>query len=465
MTESSLEEKIEILTYSEVEEVSGFVGNFKVKIRKKARHVDMSKCTGCGECIQKCPTKVPSEFDMGLGKRKAIYTPFLSAVPNVPVIDTEHCIYFTKGKCKLCEKVCPTNAIDFEMQDEIVEQEYGAIVVATGFNLWDYSAYGEYGAGKYANVISGLHFERLTDTSGPTQGHVIRPSDGKPAKDVVFIQCVGSRDESKGYPYCSRICCMYTAKHALLLKDHVPDAQAYVFYIDVRSGGKNYEEFVKRVQRDYGAIYIRGRVSKVVEQGDKLLVYGVDTLSGQPVKVEADLVVLASAIEPQPDAKKMAQMLSMPCDQYGFFTEAHPKLRPVESVTSGVFLAGACQSPRDIPDTVSASAGAASGVIGILSKDELITEAKIAEVFEDLCTGCFNCIDVCPFGAIERAEYQGKPVARVVASICHGCGNFASACRTKSIQIRGFTDDQIYAQIEAAVEELEEELRLEDSTA
>ncbi len=450
MTESSSHPKIEILTYSEVEEVKGFAGNFEVQIRKRARSVDPAKCTGCGDCLQKCPVKVPSEFDLGLRKRGAIYIPFPQAVPKVPVIDREHCTYFRKGKCKLCAQVCQAQAIDYEQKDEVYARRYGAIVVATGFTQFDPAAYGEYGGGKFKNVITGLHLERMLDSSGPTGGKVIRPSDGKPAKTIVFLQCTGSRDEAKGVSYCSRICCMYTAKHALLVREHDPEAQAFVFYIDIRAGGKGYEEFVNRVQREHGAVYLRGRVSRIYEEGDKLVVAGVDTLAGEQVRIEADLVVLASAMVPQTDAKQVAQILNIPYDQYGFFSEAHPKLQPVESVTKGIFLTGACQFPKDIPDTITSTGAAAVQVCNIFSHDEMEIEPKISVVREDLCSGCWNCLSVCPFSAIEKAESGGRPVARVIATLCSGCGNCASACRTKSIEIKGFTDNQIYAQIEAA---------------
>jgi len=436
------------MTYSEVESIEGFVGNFTATIRKKARYVDAEKCTGCGECYQRCPAKVDSEFDMALGKRKAIYVPFLQAVPNVPVIDVEHCIYFKRGKCRVCERFCPTNAIDFEQTDELVTRRVGAIVIATGFDIFDVSAYPELSPDD-PDVITSLHFERMCDTSGPTGGHIVKPSTGEPAKEVVFIQCVGSRDETKGVPYCSRICCMYTAKHALLLKEHEPDAQGYVFYMDVRAGGKNYEEFVRRVQKEYGAAFIRGRVSKVAREGDKLVVWGVDSVAGVQVKIDADLVVLAAAIVPRFDAKKLAQLLNVPTDQYGFFTESHPKLQPVQSVTAGVFLAGACQGPKDIPDVVAQSGAAAAAALSILTKDTLSTEAKVAQVDEDLCTGCFNCVEVCPFGAIDKVEVEGRAVARVNKSLCHGCGNCASACRSGAVSVLGFTDEQILSQIEA----------------
>jgi len=269
--------------------------------------------------------------------------------PNVPVIDKEHCLFFLKGRCKVCQKVCPAGAVDYEQKEELITKKFGAIIVATGFTQFDHSAYGEYGAGKFKDVITGLHLERMLDTSGPTGGMWCGPSDQKEPKNVVFIQCVGSRDESKGRPYCSRICCMYTAKQAILLKDHFPNTQSYIFYIDVRAAGKNYEEFVKRAQREYGAIYIRGRVLQDFEKNGKLIVRGADTLAGKQVEIEADLVVLATAVVPQPDAIELAKILNIPYDQYGFYSEAHPKLQPVESVTKGIFSPVRVSFPRIFP--------------------------------------------------------------------------------------------------------------------
>ena len=461
MTESSHDENIELMTYSEIVDVKGFVGNFDVTIRKKPRYVDLTKCTGCGLCTEKCPTKVPSEWNLGLGLRKAIYIPFGQAVPNVPVIDKEHCTFFTKGKCKVCQKLCPAGAVDYEQEEELVTKKFGAIIVATGFTQFDPNVYGEYGGGRFKDVITGLHLERMFDTSGPTGGHVIRPSDQKEPKHVVFIQCVGSRDESKGHPYCSRICCMYTAKQAILLKDHFPETQSYIFYIDIRAGGKNYEEFVKRAQREYGAIYIRGRVSKIYEKGDKLIVRGVDTLAGKQVEVEADLVVLATAVVPQPDAIELGKILNIPYDQYGFYSEAHPKLQPVESVTKGIFLTGSCQFPKDIPDSVATTGAASVRACGILSRDELVLDPKVAFVNPDICSGCLNCLEVCPFNAIESKEVDGKIVAQVIPTLCHGCGNCASTCRTSAANVSGFTDDQIYAQVASVFEVLKKEKLLE----
>ncbi len=380
MVSVAQEEKITLHTYSEVEEVSGYVGNFKVKIKKRARSVDLKKCTGCGVCYEKCPRKVTSEFDMGLGMRKAIYIPFPQAVPNVPVIDRANCLYFSKGgKCGVCKKVCQAEAIDYTQEDEVIEDKFGAIIVASGFAQFDHSFYGEYGYGNYKNVITGMHFERMVNASGPTGGKVIRPSDGKEAKEVVFIQCVGSRDEQKGVPYCSRLCCMYTAKHALLLKEHNPESQAYIFYIDIRAAGKNYEEFVKRVQGEYGAMYLRGRVSRVFEKDGMLIVRGADTLSGAQIEIKADLVVLATGLVAQADAPQVARMLKIPYDKNNLFTEAHPKLAPVETITTGVFLTGACQAPKDVPDTVATASAASVKAVGLLIKDELTLEPQVAK--------------------------------------------------------------------------------------
>lgn len=454
MVAVSQSEYITIHTCAEVEEVTGHVGNFNVKIRKKARSVDLSKCTGCGACWNKCPVRVPSEFDMGLGKRTAIYIPFPQAVPNAAVIDRENCLYFKAKKCGLCQKVCPFGAINYEMQDEIIEEKFGAIIVATGFSQFDHSVYGEYGYGKYKNVITGLHLERMLNSSGPTGGKVVRPSDGKEAKDVVFIQCVGSRDEQKGVPYCSRLCCMYTAKHALLLKEHNKEAKAYVFYIDIRAAGKNYEEFVKKVQSEYEAVYLRGRVSRIFEKADKLIVKGADTLSGAQIEIKADLVVLATGLVANPDAPKLAQMLHIPYDQNNLYTEVHPKLAPVETITSGIYLTGACQSPRDIPDSVASASAASVKTLGLLVQDKLSREPLISKVNESLCSGCKTCIQACSFHAIEEKELEDRKtkrkrtVARVIESVCTGCGNCTAACRMGAIDLEGFTNLQIMKEIE-----------------
>lgn len=457
MVEAANHPNITLITYSEVEKVEGYVGNFDVTIRKKARSVDMNKCTGCGLCSEKCPSRVPSEFEMGMTTRKSIYTPFPQAIPNKPVIDRENCRYFKLGKCKVCERVCPAGAIDYTQEDELVTERYGAIVVATGFDLFDYSVYGEYGYGKYPDVITGLHFERLINASGPTMGKIKRPSDGKEPKNVVFIKCVGSRDEAKGKAYCSKTCCMYTAKHATLVREKIKDSNVYVFYMDVRTPGKGYEEFYTRTTDQYGAIYIRGRVSKIYQKGEKLIVKGADTLLGKQVEVEADMVVLATAMVAQPDAAKLAQMIGISYDQDNFYTEAHPKLAPVETHTAGVYLAGACQGPKDIPESVAQASGAAAKVCALLSKDEMATEPIISQVNEAICAGCGMCIPICPYKALElktiQERVQGKTIERKVASVnsglCQGCGACTVACRSSALNLKHFTNEQILAEVDA----------------
>ena len=376
MVEAAAHENITIHTYSEVENVSGFVGNFTVDIRKKARFVNMDKCTGCGICQEKCPSKKPlNEFNRGLNKRSAIYTPFAQAIPNVPVIDAANCIKMKTGKCGICEKFCQAGAIDYTQKDEIITEKYGAIVVATGFDTINLDKYGEYAYNESKDVITSLELERVMNAAGPTKGHLERLSDGKAPKEIVFIQCVGSRcSDDRGKPYCSKICCMYTAKHAMLIRDKYPDTNVTVFYIDVRTPGKNFDEFYRRAVEDYGVNYIKGQVGKVAPQSDgSLLVHGVDLLENKQILKKADMVVLATAIEPNPDVRKIATMLTASIDTNNFLTEAHPKLRPVESPTAGVFLSGVCQGPKDIPETVAQAGAAAVKVIGLLAKDKLKT--------------------------------------------------------------------------------------------
>lgn len=426
-------------------------------------------CTTCGSCVVVCPTgaikledisrhaarPITSEFEVGLVSRPCIYIPFPQAAPNKPVIDRNNCMHFKKGTCKICQDVCPANAIDYSQQDEIIEEDVGAVVVATGYELLSDECYGEYGYGKYPDVISGLQFERLLSASGPTEGEVKRPSDGKVPESVVFIQCVGSRDLSKGISYCSKICCMYVAKHTMLYKHKVHDGQAYVFYIDIRSGGKNYEEFVRRAVEEDGAIYLRGRVSRIFERNGKLVVRGADTISGTSVEIDADLVVLATAMTAQPGIEKLAQKLGVSYDQYKFLSEAHPKLRPVETNTAGIFLAGACQAPKDIPEAVAQGGAAASKVLGLFSAEELSREPIVATVDEESCVGCFYCQMVCPYGAIEVKEIRDRmgnlvrTVASVNQGVCQGCGVCAAICRSNSIDLQGFLDEQVYAEINA----------------
>ncbi len=447
VVEVAQNEKITILAYSEVEEVAGSVGNFEVKIRRKARSVVEENCTGCGLCSEKCPSKVTSEFDRGLTKRKAIYIPFAQAVPNIATIDKENCRYYKTGKCKVCQKFCQADAIVFDQEDEIITEKVGAIVIATGYELLSKDVYGEYGYGKYPDVIDGLQLERMLSASGPTTGEVQRPSDGEVPKEIVFIQCVGSRDDSKGIPYCSKICCMYTAKHTRLIKHRVHDSQSYVFYMDVRAGGKRYEEFVKQAITEEGAVYLRGRVSKIYPRGKKLIVRGTDTLSGKQIEIAADLVVLASAIVSAPGMEELARKLRVGYDENKFFAEAHVKLRPVETNTAGLFLAGACQAPKDIPDTVSQAGCAASKVLSLFANETLSSEPVVASVDEELCSGCGLCVTACAYDA--RKMDEKKHIAIVEEVLCQGCGACPTACPSGACELKNFRTDQIVWMVDA----------------
>jgi heterodisulfide reductase subunit A2 len=467
MVEVAQHPNITLYTYAELESLEGFIGNFKAKIRKKSKSLDEKLCTGCGLCTTKCPVKkIPSEFNEGLGKRTAIYVPFPQAVPNKPVIDRINCTYYIKGKCKVCEIVCPTKAIRFDQEDEIVETEVGAIVIATGFTVKQPDFFPEYGYGKYPDVITGLQFERLASASGPTLGEIRRPSDGKIPEKIVFLACAGSRDPAKGIPYCSKICCMYIAKHAMLYQHKVHEGKSYVFYMDIRAGGKMYEEFVRRAIEDDGVNYVRGRVSKIYEKNGKLIVCGADTLlNAMPVEIEADMVVLATAGVASEGAEELAQKLHISYDPYKFFAEAHPKLKPVETNTAGIFLAGACQAPRDIPESVAMASGAAVKVAGLFSQDELTREPLIAVVNRQAapvyssCVGCFLCVSACPYQAIEKEEVKNrngeviKSMAKVNPGLCQGCGTCVAFCRTKSIDLQGYTHEQVYTEVVALLNE------------
>jgi heterodisulfide reductase subunit A len=365
-------ENIKLYTYSEVAGVSGVPGDFTVKIRQKTKYVNWDNCTGCGVCQEKCPWKAPAEFDRGLGVRKAIYTLSPQAVPNKPVVNPDVCVRLQsiakgeKWKCGACLKFCPTNSIDFSQTESFVEEHVGAIVVATGFDLFPQTRLPEYGGGQIPDVIDALAFERLLSASGPTGGQVKRPSDGKEPREVVFVQCSGSRDPEHGVPYCSKICCMYTAKQAILYKHRVHHGQPYVFYIDIRAGGKGYEEFINRAQQDEGVVYLRGKVSKIYRDGDKVMVWGSDTLSGRKVEIAADLVILSMAAVPAVSANgQRVPGLELALDVDGFYQSSDAELAPMESNLPGVFLAGAGIGPKDIPETVAQASGAAAKVLGM----------------------------------------------------------------------------------------------------
>ena len=461
MVDVAQNDKIRIFSYSEIDGVKGFVGNFNVSIRRKARFVDEVKCTGCGLCTEKCPQKkVPNEFNLGLDQRRAIYIPFAQAVPKVATIDADYCSMLKNGKCGVCAKVCTAGAINYKQEDTIVEEQYGAIVVATGYNPIDLKKYDEFAYSQSPDVITSMEFERITNAAGPTGGTLLRPSDGTHPHKIVFVQCVGSREDGGGCgkSYCSKICCMYTAKHAMLIRDKYPDTNVTVFYIDVRTPGKNFDEFYRRAVEDYGVHYIKGQVGKVAPQADgSLLVQASDLIDNRQIKMKADMVVLATAIEPNPDARKIATMLTASIDTNNFITEAHPKLRPVESPTAGIFLSGVAQGPKDIPETVAQAGAAAVKVIGLLAKDKLTTNPCTARSDELLCNGCSMCKNVCPYGAISYEDRQindhgireTRRIAVVNSALCQGCGACTVACPSGAMDLQGFSNLQLIAEVDA----------------
>jgi heterodisulfide reductase subunit A2 len=443
MVEVAKHPYVKLYTYCEIDDVSGYVGNFKVRIRKKAKYVDWDKCIGCGLCSEKCPKKVPSEFDGYLTTRKAIYTPFPQAVPNKPVIDKENCIYFQTKRCRVCERVCPTQAIKFNDEDEFEEIFFGAMVIATGYDEFEPKVKPELGYGRYKEILTGLQFERILNASGPTRGEI--KINGKVPKSIVFIHCVGSRDETVGNPYCSRVCCMYIAKQAHLVKERLPDCKITVFYIDVRAFGKGFEEFYTRVKNE-GIIYRRGSPSEIYKKGDKLIVRSEDTLLGEIVEEEADLVVLGTGLVPRKETLELAKKLKLSLSADNFLLEAHPKLRPVDSNIDGIYLCGCAQGPKDIPDSVASAKGAASSVIALFNRGKVTLEPIQAYVREEYCSGCHICEGLCPYSALEFDKE--KKVMRVNEALCRGCGVCPSACPSGAIIMKHYTDEQIEVQIE-----------------
>jgi len=442
---------IELMTYSEVEEVSGFIGNFKVKVRKKARHVDEDKCTGCGVCQEKCPWTVSSEFDEELSTRKAIYTPFPQAVPNVPVIDEKHCVYFKTGKCRACEKFCEAKAIDFEQQDKVVEVDVGAIIITTGYDSFDPSVITQYGYGRYDNVFTALQFERMCNASGPTSGRILLKNGSEP-ESVALIHCVGSRDKNY-HSYCSRVCCMYSLKYAHLIKEKT-SAEIYEFYIDMRCFGKGYEEFYERIS-DEGVNFIRGKVGGITdltlsdEEKGRLIVLAEDTLLGAAIRVPADMVILATALEPRSDVEDTARLFNINRSADGFFLERHPKLEPVTSMSDGIFIAGCCQGPKDIPDTVAQASAAAARALAMISKGKVEIEAAVATINEELCSGCRVCESLCPYSAISFDEK--KEICQVNEALCKGCGTCVASCPSNAIIGKHFSLEQLTAEIEGVL--------------
>jgi len=456
---------ITLLTYSEVEEVNGYLGQFNITVRKKARYVNEEHCTGCGICIEKCPFTVVDEvFEAGLGNRKIIYRPFPQAVPKYPVIDTENCVYFQRGKCKACQIFCPTtpNSIDYEQEDEILELEVGNIILATGFDLFDTTQIPQYGYKRFDNVFTSLEFERMVNASGPTNGKIVLRDMETEPESVVIIHCVGSRDENY-HKYCSNVCCMYSLKFAHLVHERLPGAEVYNCYIDIRTPGKGYEEFYNRLLEE-GTHFIRGKVAEVSdvarteEEEGKLIVQVADTLISKQRRLPVDMVILSPAIEARHDSKEVSLRFGMGCDFEGFFVERHPKLDPVATMTEGIFIAGACQGPKDVPATVSQGAAAAARVASLISQGTVMMEPIRASIVAESCSGCRICNNLCPYNAI--VFHDDTNVSEVITALCQGCGTCVAACPSAAINGAHFTNDQVMSQLEGLLWDAQAQLDL-----
>lgn len=443
MVAVSQEPRINLMTYAEVVDIKGFVGNYTATVRVKPRYVDMRRCTGCGLCMEKCPTKVPSEFEAGMGERRAIYRNSPQSVPNKPVIDAAHCRQLGGKKCGVCAKLCPSGAIDFEQKEQLVSMDVGTIVLATGFDVFDPTPLGQYGFGRYDNVLTGLQFERLNNAVGPTGGKIQMKNGEKPGS-VGIIHCVGSRDTNH-HPYCSRVCCMYALKYDHLIKDKLGhDTQVYNFYIDMRCFGKGYEEFYRRVQEE-GVHFIRGRPAEVTDEDGHLVITCEDTLLGRIVRVPVDMVILCTAMTPRADAAEVARTFGISQGLDRFFLEEHPKLGPVSTATDGIFLAGTCQGPKDIPDAVAHASGAACQALSLAARGEVTISPTISHIDPDICSGCKSCIDLCAYSAIEFDER--RRVAVVNEAMCKGCGSCAGHCPSGAAQIRHFSERSIFSEL------------------
>lgn len=450
MVQAGTHPNITILSWAEVVGVDGFVGNFQIMVRQKPRYVNTETCTGCGICQEKCPKKVIDDvFEAGLGYRKAIYTPFPQAVPKYPVIDRDHCTYFQKGTCRACEKFCPRESIDFTQKEEFIQLNVGQIILATGYELFDARRIEQYGYGRLANVFTSLEFERLTNSAGPTGGHVVLRDGVTVPKSVAVVHCVGSRDKNY-HNYCSSICCMQSLKFAHLVKERT-GADVYNFYIDIRTPAKAYDEFYQKVLEE-GVHFIRGRVASISDaarnpgEEGKLIVQAEDTLIGKQRRIPVDMVILSSALEPRPDHKDVARLFGLACSDSGWLIERHPKLDPVATMTEGILIAGCVQGPKDIPASVAQGAAAAARVLGKIEQKEISMEPIRASIDEARCSGCRICNTLCPFSAI--LYHSDRQVSEINPALCQGCGTCVGACPAKAISGTGFSDEQILAQLD-----------------
>ena len=450
MVDTSKHENIELITYAEVKEVDGYIGNFTVKVEKKPRYVKEEDCTGCGQCQEVCPIEIPNYYDEGVGMVRAAYIPFPQAVPLCATIDKNYCI-----DCGLCETVCGPEAIDRNMEPEEIELHVGTIIAATGYDPYDPTEKYEYGYGRYTNVITAMEIERMINASGPTGGHVQKPSDGKEPKRVAFIHCVGSRDEQIGKSYCSRVCCMYSMKNAQICIDHEPDTEVTCYYMDIRSFGKGFEEFYKTSQEKYGIEFIRGRPAEILENDDlTLTVRAEDTLLGKVTEYTYDLVVLSVGLEPPKGSNELRQTLGLSRTSDGFYMEAHPKLRPVDTLTDGVYIAGVAQGPKDIPDAVAQGSAAASRASIPMAKGEVEIEPITADTDTTVCGACEVCVELCPFGAVSIEGEGADKHAAINVALCKGCGTCVGACPSGAMNQNHFKTEQIMAQIAAALEDV-----------
>jgi heterodisulfide reductase subunit A2 len=448
--------RIKLLAYSNVEQVSGYVGNFKVKVRRKARYVDETLCTACGKCAEVCPVTTPDEFQQGFSTRKGIHIPFAQAVPSSFLIDMKSCLGNNPIACVKCIESCDKHCIDLNAKDSFVDLEVGTIIVATGMGVYDPTKLTEYGYGQFENVITTMEFERLICGGGPTDGHFVRPSDHTTPKRIGFIQCVGSRTDNRGNPYCSNVCCMNTVKDSLLLLEHHPDTEIYVFYMDMRAFGKGFEDLLRR-SREAGVHYVRGLPGEITQDDStkNLVVKVENTTISRLEEYPLDMVVLSVGLEPRADLKQLTTILNLSQTADGFLMEAHPKLKPVDAPTPGIFYAGSVEAPKDIKDSVTQAGAAAARSSILLNSRKIKGEAIKAQVIAEKCVSCGACAKVCPYGAI-KVDVKAKSGARITPAACAGCGTCAAECRFGAITMQHFSDEQIKAQISAALSDAPE---------